>query len=832
MRKIKYLMSVALIILVSVIFVNIAYAQNTDESGFLKSVGLINDEIAQNSNMLLEREELAYIVSRLYDSGELAAKETNFDDVNEDNLYSGYIDFAAEAGLIKASGGKFLPDGAVSCAELVQPFMKIMGYDALAELSGGFPNGYMLWANKLKWLKNTGTLNHELTKEDAVKIIYNAITLPYGEVDGISEISISDDKRTILTEKLGVSKYYATVTKTEFDENSLTAEITECIEDAQSIAEGSAVCFRTYLSNKGDYLYAPCELYVRGDEVIYICTQKNTEIMFEYIYSVNGDENESTKYRGDYINRITLYGDEKYNIEKPLNVIYNGKKTNAPVALAGKFARIVTKNGKVVCIESYDFKQGGLISEVGTTKLKYTNHNGDEVYMDIRAYEECRIYNDRGRTYMSYVKPGTTFSYYSSDETIVLITSEYVVTDTFIGHGGGEILIGGASYEYTKELLVGKDGKNFLPFDKYANLPFECEVEAYLNGKKQIVFINDISSKVVGFYAAVVGGEEEGTLNKKTSLLLKKIEDNTSSLYLISKKAQYEDGLTLSSIIESIGNMDGSCIYYFTLNSKGEIKKIEAPTYFLEISEPQAITEFNTNNYQYFYLGSRAIMTYGPYHVLVENETDEKFDIVEYQLSSLRDRTFNGVTMKLLAEKDNSNVLKYAVLCGETSEIYNKNSFLAMLNKIKYLSGDSDTEYAVAEFLARGTVKEYIITKEETQNLKKGHGYNVYFSTPTRKGGIYIKNTNSVMNMNGTYGEYETTSAFRSGTVRSIYSDRIILDDGSENGLTYFYHPGYFQIIKVGEEFSAGNINDIECGDLVYYYMPGGLIYNVFYEER
>lgn len=122
----------------------------TDSFSDLVDLGIVTGD--PDGNMRLEdsvtRAEMSAIVCRLYGESEASeAAETTFVDVEKNHWASGYIAMAQSMGVIEGyEDGTFRPENDVTYQEAVKMIISLLGYAPKAELTGGYPGGYMLIA--------------------------------------------------------------------------------------------------------------------------------------------------------------------------------------------------------------------------------------------------------------------------------------------------------------------------------------------------------------------------------------------------------------------------------------------------------------------------------------------------------------------------------------------------------------------------------------------------------------------------------------------------------------------------------------------------------------
>ena len=92
-----------------------------------------------------------------------------------DNFISGYTD------------NTFRPDENVTYVQAQKMLVSAIGYDTYATYSGGWPNGYKMWASTIGIFENFGISDDSpITRAQAAKIIYNTMNSPLCIIKGYS----------------------------------------------------------------------------------------------------------------------------------------------------------------------------------------------------------------------------------------------------------------------------------------------------------------------------------------------------------------------------------------------------------------------------------------------------------------------------------------------------------------------------------------------------------------------------------------------------------------------------------------------------------------------
>ena len=135
----------------------------------------------------ITRAEFTAILCRFLGEAETAEKqngETIFTDVAADHWASGYINYAYSNGIVNGMGdGSFAPMNNVTYEQVLKMVISSFGVtEAEVEVHGGYPNGYLLIANRLDFgNKVEGGIGVLMTRGMVAQVMYNVIMLDDGE---------------------------------------------------------------------------------------------------------------------------------------------------------------------------------------------------------------------------------------------------------------------------------------------------------------------------------------------------------------------------------------------------------------------------------------------------------------------------------------------------------------------------------------------------------------------------------------------------------------------------------------------------------------------------
>lgn len=341
----------------------------SDAENLFMSLGIIADG-KYDPSANLTRAEFAHIIAktaRLVDdditdawreenfgdtpAGTVEPATSVFEDVDPANENYEAILAVRNAGYMKGVGGNFFaPDLRLITSEAVKVIVDTLGYDTMAQMYGGYPNGYLTTANRLKLLSGVKSAYNEfVTQADVVNIIYNAMEVGVGELVGVTDeyIEVKGSKEnSFMREVMKLDKVEGVVT-----DNGITSLNSATKLDSECMEIGGVIVMHTKNSKRFRSLI--------GREVVayYDITNKAKNLL---VHAVADDE--VTEIDADnfisYSNGIIKYFDGKksqsINIGKSAKMIYNGAYVKS--YSASDFA---VKDGKITVIE--DTSAGNIV---------------------------------------------------------------------------------------------------------------------------------------------------------------------------------------------------------------------------------------------------------------------------------------------------------------------------------------------------------------------------------------------------------------------------------------------------------------------------------------
>lgn len=162
----------------------------------LQVLGIVDGD--ENGNFKpseeLRRDEAAKLLMTAfsYDGTEYAPRATEYTDVGAEHWASGYIQAAADIGIIAGMGdGTYAPDDEITFEQACALIVRALGYDLFAEEYGGYPFGHIKYASDLELIdKIEITGDAHVTRGEFAYMLAKAMEAPTVEVIGGFMLSI------------------------------------------------------------------------------------------------------------------------------------------------------------------------------------------------------------------------------------------------------------------------------------------------------------------------------------------------------------------------------------------------------------------------------------------------------------------------------------------------------------------------------------------------------------------------------------------------------------------------------------------------------------------
>ncbi len=192
---------VSLLLLITMLLTSFAFAAEAEvditpeneqfkaQSEKLVALGLWK-ESGKEAEEAISRGEFADFMMYLIGAENMSFGDAGYIDVTEEHPYYQAIAFAKGYHVMNGvSESRFEPNRTITYAEALKTLLASMGYEALAESRGGYPNGYMTTAASLGFTIETGSL----TRAQAAAMLTEAL-----DVYLLSAVCVEEPKGRIL----------------------------------------------------------------------------------------------------------------------------------------------------------------------------------------------------------------------------------------------------------------------------------------------------------------------------------------------------------------------------------------------------------------------------------------------------------------------------------------------------------------------------------------------------------------------------------------------------------------------------------------------------------
>lgn len=285
----------------------------------LKTLGVLSgfDDKSYRPDEPVSGADFAAAAVKLTGKAEAAAAYTGytyFEDVDEKEWYTPYINYLTESYIVSQEE-KFYPDENITYMQAVKIVVKILGYGPLAEVKGGFPNGYLSIASELNL-----PYSENFTRGETAALFAKALKTKMFEAVSYGKTSEYKKTDTLLYKAFNVET-----------ENGVLSDngITSLVGDSM-VSKGSIVCgnkiYGCRADNIEEYLGHKLELYLKDGEVIFFENKsENIEIFnaTDLIEYKNGKLKTETKtvrlnnemrvvFNGEFVGKIVDIQFENY----------------------------------------------------------------------------------------------------------------------------------------------------------------------------------------------------------------------------------------------------------------------------------------------------------------------------------------------------------------------------------------------------------------------------------------------------------------------------------------------------------------------------------------
>jgi len=777
-------------------------------------------------------------------------QDTQYEDVKKDNKYSGYILAVSNLGYMSGvGGGNFAPKDYITGRQAVSVFVKLLGYGSLAEKKGGWPLGYDLVAQDLELYKYFRSSDEPVTYKELWALLDAVLEMSvpsstYIDDGELSEIiSSSKDNPKLLHQKLNTFKYGAKITEIHADTHTAEVVITKA-EKSAPYKTGDRVLVSAPLNlNILKYDKLMVNVWINDEnELLSITPDKNYITKFAVISSVNADTSETAKYNVNSLTELMFLDDEEeYEVSDSVEVYLNGEKFTDSLMLCGKYVRYVTYQDEIVSIETWDVKEGGLITAINDKEIKYQVYDTERKFADLNTTKQKILVLNGEYRDIKELRIDTLFDYYLNKDKglLIIFASERKAEDTFHNIGTGRIQVGNLYLNLSDNVYVSTDGVTYK--SKNASELLGKNVSAYIDVFKEVRYlcpiqVNKEDNEFLGYLMGV--NKEDGLNPKKYLVTNLDGEAFAENEYFLSEKVIYSGGLTPEDVDKTAGNTDGTALYKFKVNSKGEINNIEKMTSFYGFGNAtvtlSSVPSYIRNGLVINSLVGQKLYFDRDVKVIALDKEDKEF--INASWNDIRASKCDSIKFDFYGREKSSDV-DLIFVSGDLQSFRGNEETIkrGVITKIEDVLLDDEE---IGFKIKINDDVEYILSKEEKNvSALKKNTYIVYNTKyPFGKGGIYI---DKVFDLVGSdMYLWENTNAadvtVEMGIVEKIDGHRIYFEDGKcfymdTNNIAFLCVKGNGDIV---EGDGTGDFTGQEiCYVLTGATTPAYEIETVFYTE-
>lgn len=569
----KKLTSVLLIfsLLMSLCLMQTSYAESsdtvTDIEVIERSKGLLNalNIDCTHSGLGDEVTREAYtriLMSLLNANGSSLATAHGFSDVDEGKM-NFMLGYAIDTGII-SKAEHFYPERSISYAEALKMAVVALGYANEAQMSGGYPYGYMTQASKLKLTSGTEfDSNSPMTYAHMFVILDNFVNTDIRKQTGFGDTNEYQTTKghTVLTEYFKLEKVTGII---EGDEYS-------------SLYDKNLKASPGHITIAGEeYLYG--ETYILGARVIaYVTTDEaKNRIVFMHLYETNIKTVHPKDFPCVDDGRF-CYNDEEVRMSSHAAVLYNGEAylscQNSDFEIkSGNIQLIDNDNNKSIDVIHINECEIFITADVNVKEGLIFVDDGTKL-IDLSSNERyCRILVDGHTSDISAIDKDRVIScYYNKSNELVSLS----VSTKQISGNVSEIAL-------NKQYIYIDGNKHF--YNEHFKTKFISDVKPGVN----MVFLLDsdgyitsVSSASTDFVFGYMINLRGGTGLSDTAQMKIFTQSGEVKIYDVAKKVRVDSNKNLSAADAVLlpcfykdGNVKEQLIRYM-LNGNGEISYID-----------------------------------------------------------------------------------------------------------------------------------------------------------------------------------------------------------------------------------------------------------------
>lgn len=666
----KNLIAVLMVAVMLFAFAGVANAADQDAAtNRLMSLGIVqgdpNGDLRLGDNITrAEFAKVAIIAAGLEDAADLLKNTpSQFSDVKTGVWYTGWINLAADQGLVKGDpAGTFRPSDNISYAEAVTVLLRILGYND--NLPGSWPTDYIV---KAVTLGITNGVSFD-AKAPATR----------GDVFVMSDASLGENVATY-----------------DKDTNEFNAKLS-------GGNEISLMADKLNVTSEEGFLVQSPELFAAAEDKIKIGTNEAVEILDVASYKgLLGHEVKAWKNSDGkvfLIEDLTAADSVKVADYKDVNTVVIDDEdvdiTGAADVFKNYAASGTIADGDEITV-IYDGDDVNYVVALGyTTKIvDSVNETYEKIYftagsLSLKDYDNVAFSGDAAE--LADIEEGDVVQYITDgSENAIVIVTRNVVTGTFTKKTSTKITVGGVEYKYTTDAtLLGE------------------EVELTLDKDGKVVAMAQVSEEEAQEVVAVVLGKDDSESFDVTTYKVKVFtQDGVTVVYSLASDAKIDD-VDVDDV--SFDTIVANNVIEYTLNDDGDIDKVTTKVVFDAATAAALDADVDDDNN----LVDGAVMTtstiYFDYTDLSDIEVATQADVEGYSVLDgyviAKDGKATIVVITGGTAASDASDVAYGMLTGEYQNA-DKDYVVSILGDGDYVNGDASavTVPAVVKYTVDGS---------------------------------------------------------------------------------------------------------------------------------
>lgn len=508
----------------------------SEEMEALRILDVIPDYYDYNTNFQKEvtRADFVDCVAKLINMKPANRNQIYYYDVPENHYAYEAISLLTEMGIIKGTGENlFKPDDLIEKVAAYKILLSVMGYASMAEIKGGYPNGYLALASELE-ISDRASDSKYLTYGDMFIVLYDAlavnIAVPKSAASGYIQYEVLEDE-TLISRYRDIYK----------EEGILNGANMISLNDVSLRTENEVIIGDTIYYSEidlSDMLGEEIEYFVKKNSktedgtILWARTTNDSEVL-----TIDAEDIVSFDSKTYILKYYVGNKTKTYQLDKGISIIYNGREIGSDIEKA-----FISQSGEVKIVENNNVCTAAIIKAYEDFVVGSTNIATNTIY-DKRGAGYKLVIDEKKVDYSSFKTVSgadVKFSDIVADMVLSVCASrdgEYI--DVIVSSEKVTGILSKVS-DSDKGSLLTVDGREYLLKDKTQQVPsVGSQVELYLNFEGDAVYIEKTASTLMAAYIKSIALVDNDV---RMALRLKVFTENGEHLTVFAAEKTFVDG--------------------------------------------------------------------------------------------------------------------------------------------------------------------------------------------------------------------------------------------------------------------------------------------------